>query len=136
MYACMSMISILPLKNYLGLIMLLRRGQHYHYHRISRLYSSGGESLLIRAAQFPHLGCGNWAPKNFRSLVRRIIKKWISRKLGKNVNLFHPNMNFFKSQPEKVSRFLMSGMWKLSLDVENNFHIPDIKERDTFSVWP
>ena len=27
-------------------------------------------------------------------------------------------MNFLKSQTEKVSRFLMSGMWKLSLDVE------------------
>ena len=27
-------------------------------------------------------------------------------------------MNFFKSQTEKVSRFLMSGMWKLSLDGE------------------
>ena len=31
------------------------------------------ESLLIRAAQFPHrfphLGCGNWTPENFRSLV-------------------------------------------------------------------
>ena len=56
----------------------------------------------------------------------------------------------------------MSGMWKLSLDVEIepaeintagsistavtlrrlifhsrlNFHIPDIKKRDTISVWP
>ena len=28
-------------------------------------------------------------------------------------------MNFFKSQTEKVSRFLNAGMWKLSLDVEN-----------------
>ena len=55
--------------------------------------------------------------------MREIIKKWIffnilSHKLGKNVNLFHLNMNFLKSQTEKVSRFLMSGMWKLSLDVE------------------
>ena len=32
-----------------------------------------GESLLIRAAQFAHLGCGNGAPENFRSLVRGII---------------------------------------------------------------
>ena len=34
------------------------------------------------------------------------------------LNLFQLNMNFLKSQTEKVSRFLMSGMWKLSLDVE------------------
>ena len=27
-------------------------------------------------------------------------------------------MNFLKSQTEKVARFLMSGMWKMSLDVE------------------
>ena len=84
----------------------------------------GGESLLIRAAHFPHLGCGKWAPENFRALVRGIIWKKIyfnipSRKLGKNVNLFHLNMNFFKSRTEKVPRFLIAGMWKLSLDVEN-----------------
>ena len=35
------------------------------------------------------------------------------------MNLFHLNINFFKSQTEKVSRFLNAGMWKLSLDVEN-----------------
>ena len=28
-------------------------------------------------------------------------------------------MNFFKSPTEKVSRFLNAGMWKLSMDVEN-----------------
>jgi hypothetical protein len=28
-------------------------------------------------------------------------------------------MNFFKSQTEKVSSFLIAGMGKLSLDVEN-----------------
>ena len=28
-------------------------------------------------------------------------------------------MNFFKNQTEKVSRFYKAGMWKLSLDVEN-----------------
>ena len=35
------------------------------------------------------------------------------------MNLFHLNMNFFTSQTEKVSRILIAGMWKLSLDVEN-----------------
>ena len=35
------------------------------------------------------------------------------------MNLFHLNMNFLQSQTEKVSRFLIAGMWKLSLDVEN-----------------
>ena len=31
---------------------------------------------------------------------------------------FYLNMNFLKSQAEKISCFSMSGMWKLSLDVE------------------
>ena len=31
-----------------------------------------GESLLIRAVHFPHLGCGKWAPEKFRALVRGI----------------------------------------------------------------
>ena len=31
---------------------------------------------------------------------------------------FYLYINFFKNQTEKVSRFLMSGMWKLILDVE------------------
>ena len=31
------------------------------------------------------------------------------------MNLFYLNMNFFKSRTEKGSRYLMSGMWKLSL---------------------
>ena len=49
-----------------------------------------------------------------------MIWKWIfcnilSRKLCKNVNLFYLNINFLKSQTEKVSHFLMSLMWKLSL---------------------
>ena len=35
------------------------------------------------------------------------------------MNLFYLNMYFFKSQTEKVSRALIAGMWKLSLDVEN-----------------
>ena len=35
------------------------------------------------------------------------------------MTLFHLNINFFKSQTEKVSRFLIAGMWKLSLNVEN-----------------
>ena len=35
------------------------------------------------------------------------------------MNLFHLNMNSFKSQTEKVSLFLISGMWQLSLDMEN-----------------
>ena len=51
--------------------------------------------------------------------IKKIFFNIPSRKLGKNVNLIHKNMNFFKSQTEKVSRFLIAGMWKLSLDVEN-----------------
>ena len=51
--------------------------------------------------------------------IKKIFFNRPSRKLGKNVNLFHQNMNFFNSQAEKVSRFLIAGMWKLSLDVEN-----------------
>ena len=51
--------------------------------------------------------------------IKKIFLDIPSRKLGKNVILFHLNMNFFKSQTEKVSRFLIAGMWKLSLNVEN-----------------
>ena len=40
----------------------------------------------------------------------------LSRKLGKLD--FYLNMNFLKSHTEKVSRFLMPGMWKLSQDME------------------
>ena len=64
--------------------------RHLHFHL---MHSQVGGSLVIQQAQFPHLWCGNWAPENFRSLIRGIILKWIffnilSRKLGKNVNLF------------------------------------------------
>jgi len=43
----------------------------------------------------------------------------LSRKPGKNANLPHQNMNPLKNQTETVSRFPISGMWKLSLDAEN-----------------
>ena len=81
---------------------------------------------MIQAAQIPNLGDEEIEPR--KTSVSLYVEKYrngyfliyiLSRELGKNVNLFYLNMNFLKSRTEKVSRFLMSGMWKLSLDVEN-----------------
>ena len=137
-----------------------------------------------------HPLCGSWAPKNFRSLVRGIIKKWIffnilSRKLGKNVNLFHLKWTFLKVKQKKYHAFQCQGCGKWAARIKwapnfkeiingflfsrnlietfvkkgsfntggsintagsiytggsfstsrLNFHIPNIKKHDTFSVW-
>ena len=43
--------------------------------------------------------------------IKKIFFNIPWRKLGKNVNLFHLNINFFLSQTEKVSRFLNAGIF-------------------------
>ena len=76
--------------------------------------------ISFNQAHFPQGCCGNRAADIFSSLYRGIILKKLhfkthSRKIGKNVNLFYLNKNNFQIKTQKVSRFFMSLLWKLSL---------------------
>ena len=96
-------------------------GKHYQseYLQLSRggiSFNTGGSFSIswmwkMSPGRLPCPRTGNNIKKDFFNIP--------SRKLGKSVNLFHLNMDFFLSQTEKVSRFLIAGMLKLSLDVEN-----------------
>ena len=77
---------------FIGKLHFQKLGEQQHFY-------TGGETLLIRAAN-GKLPCSRtW------NNIKKIFFNIPSRKLDKNVNLFHLNMNFFKVKQKKYHAF-------------------------------